>query len=61
MLEYEFEEVSCGEVYGFYLRETAAHREVIVRRAADGWRYVGSVSYTHLDVYKRQGHWTAVL
>ena len=40
MLEYEFEEVSCGEVYGFYLRETAAHREVIVRRAADGWRYV---------------------
>lgn len=25
MLEYEFEEVSCGEVYGFYLRETAAH------------------------------------
>ena len=40
MLEYEFEEVSYGEVYGFYLRETAAHREVIVRRAADGWRYV---------------------
>ena len=35
MLEYEFEEVSCGEVYGFYLRETAAHREVILRRAAD--------------------------
>ena len=26
---------------GFNLRETAAHREVIVRRAADGWRYVG--------------------
>ena len=43
MLEYEFEEVSCGEVYGFYLRETAAHREVIVRRAADGWRYVGFI------------------
>lgn len=43
MLEYEFEEVSCGEVYGFYLRETAAHREVIVRRAADGWRYVGCI------------------
>ena len=41
MLEYEFEEVSCGEVYGFYLRETAAHREVILRRAADGWRYMG--------------------
>ena len=35
MLEYEFEEVSCGEVYGFYLRETAAHREVILRRAAE--------------------------
>ena len=37
MLEYEFEEVSCGEVYGFYLRE------VILRRAADGWRYVGCI------------------
>ena len=32
MLEYEFEEVSCGEVCGFNLRETAAHREVILRR-----------------------------
>ena len=41
MLEYEFEEVSCGEVYGFYLRETAAHREVILRRAQEGWRYAG--------------------
>ena len=47
MLEYEFEEVSCGEVYGFYLRETAAHREVIVRRAADGWRYVGCIPKSH--------------
>ena len=43
MLEYEFEEVSCGEVCGFNLRETAAHREVILRRAADGWRYVGCI------------------
>ena len=43
MLEYEFEEVSCGEVCGFNLRETAAHREVILRRAADGWRYVGFI------------------
>lgn len=41
MLEYEFEEVSCGEVYGFYLRETAAHREVILRRAADGLAVCG--------------------
>lgn len=44
MLEYEFEEVSCGEVYGFYLRETAAHRGGHRSgRAADGWRYVGCI------------------
>lgn len=41
MLEYEFEEVSCGEVCGFNLRETAAHREVILRRAADGLAVYG--------------------
>ena len=43
MLEYEFEEVSCGRGLRVFLRETAAHREVIVRRAADGWRYVGCI------------------
>ena len=43
MLEYEFEEVSCGEVFGFYVRETAALRVVIVRRAADGGRFVGCI------------------
>ena len=43
MLEYEFEEVACDEVCGLYMRETAAHQKVILRRAADGWRYVGCI------------------
>ena len=43
MLEYEFEEIACDEVCGFYLREAAAHREVIRRRAAEGWRFAGFV------------------
>ena len=43
MLEYEFEEVACDEVCGLYMRETAAHQKVILRRAADGWRYVGFI------------------
>ena len=43
MLEYEFEEVTCDEVCGFYMRETAAHQEAILRRAAEGWRYVGFI------------------
>ena len=49
MLEYAFEEVACDEggggwsLRGFYMRETAAHQEVILRRAADGWRYVGCI------------------
>ena len=43
MLEYEFEEVVCDEVCGFYMRETAAHQKVFLRRAADGWRYVGCI------------------
>ena len=47
MLEYEFEEINCNDGGGGYSLfggigwETLAHQEVILRRAAEGWRYVG--------------------
>ena len=49
MVEYEFEEVACDEggggwsPFGGFGLETAAHQEVIRRRAAEGWRYAGFV------------------
>ena len=49
MLEYEFEEVACDEGGGGYSllggfgMETVGHQEVILRRAAEGWRYAGFV------------------
>ena len=49
MLEYEFEEVACDEGGGGYSllggfgMETVVHQEVILRRAAEGWRYAGFV------------------
>lgn len=49
MLEYEFEEVFCDEGGGGYSllggfgMETVAHQETILRRAAEGWRYVGFI------------------
>lgn len=49
MLEYEFEEVACDEggggwsLLGGFGLETAAHQEVIRRRAAEGWRFAGFV------------------
>ena len=41
MLEYTFEKVPCnrGVVVGKIPKEQ--HREMILRRAADGWRYAG--------------------
>ncbi len=39
MLEYEFEEIPGGR--GFFVGKTERHREVILRRAAEGWRYRG--------------------
>lgn len=39
MLEYEFEEIPGGR--GFFVGKTEQHREVILRRAAEGWRYCG--------------------
>ena len=48
MLEYEFETVSCDYGSGYSLfggvgLETDGHREIILRRGAEGWRYAGFV------------------
>lgn len=48
MLEYEFETVQCDYGAGYSLfggigLETDGHREAILRRAAEGWRYAGFV------------------
>ena len=48
MLEYEFEIVQCDYGSGYSLfggigLETDGHREIILRRAAEGWRYGGFV------------------
>ena len=48
MLEYEFETVSCDYESGYSLfggvgLETDGHREIILRRGAEGWRYAGFV------------------
>ena len=46
MLEYEFETVACDFGGGYSLfggvgLETEGHREIILRRGAEGWRYAG--------------------
>ena len=43
MLEYTFEKVPCdrGVFVGKIPKEQ--HREMILRRAADGWRYAGRI------------------
>ncbi len=38
MLEYEFEKAFGG---GFFVAEIKDHRDIIQRRAAEGWRYAG--------------------
>lgn len=47
MLRYEFETVRAeAEGYSFFGGiglETEQHRECIVRRGAEGWRYVGCI------------------
>ena len=48
MLEYEFETVQCDYGSGYSLfggigLETDGHQEAILRRAGEGWRYVGWV------------------
>ena len=39
MLEYEFEAVAADK--GLFIGKTTDHREAILRRAAEGWRYAG--------------------
>lgn len=41
MLKYEFEQVKCA-ARGYSLF-TDGHRDIICRRAADGWRFAGSI------------------
>ena len=45
MLEYEFERIAAGaegySLFGGVGFEMEAAREVILRRAAEGWRYAG--------------------
>lgn len=41
MLEYAFETVASDR--GFFVGKTQGHRELIRRRAEEGWRYVGWV------------------
>ena len=49
MWEYEFEEIHCDDGGGGYSLfggigwETLAHQEVILCRAAEGWRYTGFI------------------
>lgn len=48
MFEYEFEKVSCDDMTGYSLfggagLNTLGHQEIIHRRAAEGWRYVGCI------------------
>lgn len=47
MLQYEFERVECSaggySLFGGVGLETDGHREIICRRAYDGWRFVGSI------------------
>ena len=51
MLKYEFETVDCTGGGGYSLfggigLETVGHQEIIGRRAAAGWRYVGCIRRT---------------
>jgi hypothetical protein len=51
MLEYEFETVDCtgGSGYSFLGGiglETVGYREILRRRAQDGWRYLGCIPRT---------------
>ena len=48
MWEYEFETVDCDNASGYSLfggvgLETCEHREIICRRAAEGWEYAGCI------------------
>ena len=54
MLEYEFETVQCDfeggySLFGGFGLETEGHREIILRRAAEGWRYAGWIPSQQVD------------
>lgn len=43
MLEYEFEQVKCVGGILSYSLEFTNHREIIRKRAADGWHFAGCI------------------
>lgn len=47
MLKYEFERVECAaggySLFGGVGLETDGHRDIIRRRAAEGWRFAGCI------------------
>lgn len=47
MLEYEFESVPSDR--GVFVGKTTGHQEVILRRAAEGWRYAGWIPSKQLN------------
>ena len=47
MLEYEFETIAADR--GFVVGKTIGHREAILRRAAEGWRYAGWIPATQIN------------
>lgn len=47
MLEYEFETIAADR--GFFVGKTLNYRETILRRAAEGWRYVGWIPTQQLN------------
>ena len=49
------------DCYAVYFQEKTAAEVKISNSKLQGWAaYYASVSYTHLDVYKRQGRWRAL-
>jgi len=46
-MEYEFEEIPSGR--GFFVGKSLGHRETILRRAAEGWRYCGWIPSQQMD------------
>ena len=47
MLEYEFESVPASR--GVFVGKTLGYQEVILRRAAEGWRYAGWIPSQQVD------------
>lgn len=49
MLEYAFESIPSSK--GLIVGKTKGHREIIARRAAEGWRYAGFIPTEQTNGY----------